>query len=124
VARRLRCKGVSGRTITLKVKYSDFVQVTRSATLSALTSDGHTIFSAACELMEKTDVGRKPVRLLGVSVSQLSQASAPTEQLSLFREDQTVSKRRNLNEALDSVSEKFGEDALRPASLLRQRVRS
>jgi DNA polymerase-4 len=118
VARRMRRKGLSGRTITLKVKYSDFVQVTRSATLSALTSDGHTIFSTACGLMEKTDVGRKPIRLLGVSVSQLSRAFASTEQLSLFREGETSSKRKNLNAALDSVSERFGEDALRPATLL------
>jgi DNA polymerase-4 len=118
VARRLRREGVSGRTITLKVKYSDFVQVTRSATLAALTSDGHTLFSTACGLMEKTDVGRKPIRLLGVSVSQLSHSSMSAEQLSLFGEGEILSKRKNLNSALDSVSERFGEDALRPATLL------
>jgi len=118
VAPRMRREGVSGRTITLKVKYSDFVQVTRSATLSALTSDGHTLFSTACGLMDKTDVGRKPIRLLGVSVSQLSHCSASAEQLSLFGEGETLSKRKHLNSALDSVSERFGEDALRPATLL------
>lgn len=118
VARRMRQEGVSSRTITVKVKYSDFVQITRSATLAALTSDGHTIFSAACRLMEKTDVGRKPIRLLGVSVSQLSHCFASAKQLSLFREGETFSKRKNLNSALDSVSERFGEDALRPATLL------
>jgi len=118
VARRMRRKGVSGRTITLKVKYSDFVQVTRSVTLPAFTCDGHTLFATACKLMAKTDVGRKPVRLLGVSVSQLSHASASAEQLSLFQEDEASSKRKNLNTALDSVSERFGEDALRPAPLL------
>jgi DNA polymerase-4 len=118
VARRMRREGVSGRTITLKVKHADFVQVTRSTTLAALTSDGHTIFSTACELMEKTDVGRRPVRLLGVSVSQLSHSSISTEQLSLFGEGETLSKRKELNAALDSVSERFGEDALRPATLL------
>jgi DNA polymerase-4 len=118
VARRMRREGVSGRTITLKVKYKDFVQITRSATLAAVTSDGHTLFSTACGLMEKTDVGRKPVRLLGVSVSQLSHSSISAEQLSLFREGERFSKRKNLNSALDSVSERFGEDALRPATLL------
>ena len=118
VARRLRQEGVSGRTITLKVKYADFVQVTRSATLPAVTSDGHTLFSTACGLMDKTDVGRKPVRLLGVSVSQLSHSSMSAEQLSLFREGKTFLKRKDLNAALDSVSERFGEDALRPATLL------
>ncbi|MDY6952406.1 MAG: DNA polymerase IV [Thermodesulfobacteriota bacterium] len=118
VARRMRRKGVSGRTITLKVKYSDFVQVTRSVTLPALTCDGHIVFSTACGLMAKTDVGRRPVRLLGVSVSQLSHASASTEQLSLFQEDERLSKRKDLNTALDAVSDKFGDDALLPATLL------
>jgi DNA polymerase-4 len=117
-ARRMRQEGVSGRTITLKVKYKDFVQVTRSATLPVLTCDGHAIFSTACGLMDKTDVGRKPVRLLGVSVSQLSHSFASAEQLSLFGEGETVSKRKHLNAALDSVSERFGEEALRPATLL------
>jgi len=118
VARRMRRKGVSGKTITLKVKYNDFVQVTRSITLPALTCDGHTIFATACRLMAKTDVGKKPVRLLGVSVSHLSHSSPATEQLSLFQEDETLSKRKNLNTALDSVSERFGDDALLPATLL------
>ncbi|KPK27390.1 MAG: hypothetical protein AMK69_10550 [Nitrospira bacterium SG8_3] len=118
VARRMRQEGVSGRTITLKVKYKDFVQVTRSTTLPVLTSDGHTLFSNACGLMDKTDVGRRPVRLLGVSVSQLSHCSVSAEQLSLFGEGETSSKRKDLNAALDSVSERFGEDALRPATLL------
>ncbi|MDY6989977.1 MAG: DNA polymerase IV [Thermodesulfobacteriota bacterium] len=118
VARRMRRKGVSGKTITLKVKYKDFVQVTRSVTVPALTCDGHTIFTTACGLMEKTDVGKKPVRLLGVSVSHLSHGSASTEQLSLFQQEETSSKRKNLNTALDSVSDKFGEDALLPATLL------
>jgi hypothetical protein len=40
------------------------------------------------------------------------------EQLSLFGEGEILSKRKNLNSALDSVSERFGEDALRPATLL------
>jgi DNA polymerase-4 len=118
VARRMRRKGISGRTITLKIKYSDFVQVTRSATLAAFTCDGHTLFATALRLMAKTDVGKKPVRLLGVSVSQLSHASPSLKQLSLFQEEETLSKRKNLNTALDCVSERFGDDAIRPATLL------
>jgi DNA polymerase-4 len=118
VARRLRRKGVSGKTVTLKVKYADFVQITRSATLPALTDDGQTIFFAICGLMEKTDVGKRPVRLLGISVSQLAASGASGEQLSLFVEEAAALKRKNLNEAIDSVSERFGEDALRPATFL------
>jgi DNA polymerase-4 len=118
VARRMRREGVCGRTVTLKVKYSDFVQVTRSVTLTGATSDGPTLFSAACELMEKTDVGVRPIRLLGVSVSQLSHTAGLEEQLSLFMGDKRSSKRKGLNSALDSLTERFGEDTIRPATLL------
>ncbi|MFC1825663.1 DNA polymerase IV, partial [Thermodesulfobacteriota bacterium] len=71
VARRMRAHGVSGQTITLKVKYSDFVQITRSQTLPESTDDGTEIYQTVCRLLEKTSAGKRPVRLLGVSVSQL-----------------------------------------------------
>ena len=53
VARRMRREQVIGRTITLKVKYSDFVQVTRSTTLSISTDDGPEIYSTACRLLKR-----------------------------------------------------------------------
>ncbi len=117
VGRRMRREGVAGRTITLKVKYSDFAQITRSITLPRSTDDGPEIYSAACRLLEKTQVGRRPARLLGVSLSQLS-LPGPGEQLLLFHQGATSGKRKELNTALDSLSEKFGEDSIRPATLL------
>ena len=72
VARRLRRHGLTGKTITLKVKYSDFTLITRSETLPAATDDGQDIYSTACSLLKKTQVGKRPVRLLGISLSQLN----------------------------------------------------
>ncbi|RJR39639.1 MAG: DNA polymerase IV, partial [Desulfobacteraceae bacterium] len=71
VGRRLRAEGLKGKTVTLKVKYSDFVLITRAVTLKSPTDDGFDIFSAVSGLLPKTQVGRRPVRLLGVSVSHL-----------------------------------------------------
>ena len=53
VASRMRREGVIGRTITLKVKYSDFVQITRSTTLSISTDDGPEIYSTVCGLWKR-----------------------------------------------------------------------
>ncbi len=117
VAHRMRRDGVTGKTVTLKVKFSDFVQVTRSATLAGSTDNGLEIYSTACHLLEKTDAGPRPVRLLGVSVSQLSHPGSE-EQLSLFHKGEASLRRKKLNTALDSVSEKFGEGSIRPATLL------
>ncbi len=117
VARRIRQKKTTGRTISLKVKYDDFVQITRSATLPKPTDDGPEIYSIACSLLEKTDVGKRPVRLLGISLSKLS-FPASENQLALFDQNGSSQKRKNLNIALDSVYEKHGDNIIGPGTLL------
>ena len=117
VARRMRHKGLKGKTITLKVKYIDFVQITRSTTLPKSTDDGSEIYSVACRLLEKTEITKKPIRLLGISLSQLGSLGIRA-QLSLFDQNQSSQKRQRLNTVLDSLSEKFGDKSVVPGSLL------
>ena len=117
VARRMRHKGLTGKTITLKVKYFDFIQITRSITLPKFTDDGLEIYSAACCLLKKTGVTKKPIRLLGISLSQLSFLGIGT-QLSLFDQNQSSQKRQRLNTVLDSLYEKFGDKSVVPGTLL------
>jgi DNA polymerase-4 len=71
VARRLRAAGVSGRTVTLKARYPDFVTVTRSATSPGPTDDVRTITRMAEALLAEVDLARG-VRLLGVGCSGLT----------------------------------------------------
>ena len=72
-------KELMARTVTIKVRYSDFTTVTRSHT-AAPTREHTAIASRAVALLEKTDAGRRPVRLLGVSVHNF----AGREELPLF----------------------------------------
>ena len=60
------------RTVTIKVRYHDFTTITRSHTEDA-TCDEATIVRRAVALLDRTDAGRRPVRLLGVSVHNLSE---------------------------------------------------
>lgn len=117
VARRMRRKGMRGKTVTLKVKYGDFVQITRSTTLPHATDDGLEIFSNASRLLLSTEAGKRPIRLLGISLSQLELLHGE-RQLSLFQREDESRKRRDLNAALDSVLEKHGEESVLPGSLL------
>jgi DNA polymerase-4 len=64
-------KGFSGRTLTLKVKYHDFRCVTRRATSPDVVRGEGALLSLASELLARTDAGRVPVRLLGISLSNL-----------------------------------------------------
>jgi DNA polymerase-4 len=119
VARRLRLNGVTGKTVTLKVKYNDFAQITRSTTLPKSTDDGQEIYAVLLSLLEKTQVGKRPVRLLGVSLSQLIYSHAG-DQLSLFERNGPAQKRKDLNKALDSLYEKHGYNSIRPGTLLKE----
>ncbi len=59
------------RTVTIKVRYSDFTTITRSHTRLAATSERDEIVCRAQDLLARTEAGRRPVRLLGVSVHNL-----------------------------------------------------
>lgn len=119
VARRMRRAGFAGKTVTLKVKYHDFVQVTRSVTLSEPTDDEREIYRSCCRLLKTTEVGRRAVRLLGISLSHLATPES-ARQLALFREAELNQKRQDLNTTVDAICERFGETAIRPGTLLRK----
>ena len=74
VAAWLTRKGVYGRTVTLKVRYGDFTTVTRSHSTPHGTQQPDEIAARAVALIEKTEAGTRPVRLLGVSVHNLQDA--------------------------------------------------
>jgi DNA polymerase-4 len=116
VTRRMRRSGFAGRTITLKVKYQDFRQVTRSLTLPKTIDDGRTVYQQACGLLSKTEAGRRPIRLLGISVSHPNPPGR-SQQLSIFDPEGPPKSDNNLNRALDAIQEKFGSQAVRPAAL-------
>lgn len=68
----LEKRGLKGRTLTLKVKYDNFQQVTRSRTADAPVSDKSTMLSLARSLLAQTEAGPRKVRLLGITVSNFN----------------------------------------------------
>jgi DNA polymerase IV len=64
-------RDLAARNITLKVRYAGFITVTRSHTLSWPTREAQRIASWALVLLERTQAGERPVRLLGVRVHGL-----------------------------------------------------
>ena len=80
---RIARAGVRGRTVTLKVKYHDFRQITRSSSRSDPTDDPQRITAIAKDLVAMTDIGQVPIRLLGISLSHLDDSGAIQERLDL-----------------------------------------
>lgn len=90
VYNRLLKKGLKGRTITLKIKYHDFKQVTRSHSFAEGTDDRELIFRTAWNLLSAVGTADKKIRLLGITLSNfahpvLTRGSDPwNDQLQLF----------------------------------------
>ncbi len=72
VADDLRDKKLSGKTVTIKVKYDDFQQVTRSKTFNQAVSDYEQVYSVCTNLLKNTDAGKRKVRLIGVGISSIN----------------------------------------------------
>ncbi|MEM0576240.1 DNA polymerase IV [Flavobacterium polysaccharolyticum] len=71
VEKRLQKHAISGKTITLKIKYSDFSQQTRSKTMPYFVSDRNLIFEVVKELLYQERL-KDSVRLLGIALSNLN----------------------------------------------------
>lgn len=90
VSNRLNRYALKGRTITVKVKYSDFKIITRSQSFLQGVNDKDTIVATAQQLLAAADLNDKKVRLLGISLSNFGEPIVrekrdPTEdQLKLF----------------------------------------
>ena len=117
VARELRAEGYAGRVVTLKIRFADFSTYTRAHT-GEPTQDGLRIFDEAAALLGRVRL-TQAVRLIGLSVSGLGPAGHG--QIPLFGPD--LARRERLGRALDQLTERFGEDTVRPASLLGRRRR-
>lgn len=107
VARRLRRKGLRGRTVCVKLRTHDFHTVTRQASLAGPSDTTEAIWPRTHELFVRADASRKRIRLVGVSISGF----AEDPQLSLFR-DPGDAREHKLAAALDAVSDRFGDSAI------------
>ncbi len=132
VGARLRRVGQAGRTVVIKVRYSDFRTVSRSRTLPEATDVAREIFAAAWSLFvalgdSATDPGRGAtrgpgaIRLVGVRVEGLREHGDAPRQLAL---DERPHGWRDAELATDAAAARFGSAAVKPASLLRKDART
>ena len=79
----LEKRSLTARTVVIKVRYSDFTTVTRSQSAPQATRNADAIVTRALALLAKTDAGRRPVRLLGVSVQNFGDPEAAPDDADL-----------------------------------------
>lgn len=119
VAGRLREAGVSARTVTIKVRFSDFRTLTRSRTLPAPTDVAARLYGTARDLYAGLHLVRPRVRLLGVAATGLVPGPGP-EQLRL---GERPDRWRDADRAVDRLRARFGPDTVDRAATSEQRPR-
>ncbi len=114
VGSSLRKKKLAGRTITLKIKFTDFSQITRSRTLSHSTHGTQHIFTTACELLESVEIKQK-IRLIGLGVSSFEHHAEPkAEQGLLFpsAQEENYEREQKIDTAIDTLRQRFGRNVI------------
>ncbi len=115
VGRRMRVAGVAGRTVALTVRFADFTTLTRSRTLSEATDVTVEIHQAVTRLYDALGLQRARVRLVGVRVEGLLPRERVHRQLVLGEPEHGW---HEADRAVDRAVHRFGQTAVRPASLL------
>ena len=115
VAGRLRSAGYVGRTIALKIRFSDFSTISRSRTLSHPTDVGKEIYDTARGLYDALGLQRVRIRLVGIRVEGLAGAEGAPAQLLLGEPEHG---RRDAEVAIDGLRARFGDAAVRSARLV------
>ncbi len=115
-----RKKGYKGRTITLKIRFHNFITLNKSMTLENSTNIDDLIFKTVVELLDKVKHKKGGVRLLGIKLSNLTSGNE-RKQLKFLseEEDKKEDKLEKLTQSLDKIREKFGTKAVTRASLLK-----
>jgi DNA polymerase-4 len=120
VARRLRGQGMVGRTVSIKVRMSDFSTLTRSRTLSEPTDVAQEIYEAAAGLYRALGLQRVRIRLVGVRLEGLDQSDGGARQLPLDLPGAPASVDwRAAEQASDRLRERYGRSVVEPARLVR-----
>ena len=112
VAATARREKLSGSVVTLKIRFTGFETHTRQHKLTVPTHDERVILREAWTLFLHGKLPRKPVRLIGVGISDWQQSESEPAQADLFDRPQEREKDDRLLETLDRVADRFGKGML------------
>ena len=122
VAAKARREGLSGTVVTIKIRYTGFETHTRQHKLTAPTHDERVIFKEARALLQHGDLPKRPVRLIGVSISDW--AKEGTTQTDLFSSSINREKDERLLQTLDEIEDRFGKGILQLGNTNKRNART
>ena len=121
VGARLRKAGQRAGMVSMEIKYYDFRTASHQKQLLKQTNEDQVLYETACQLFKEIWSG-EPVRLLGIRTAKLSAESEP-EQMTLFDMELPQppdEKHQRLNAAMEAIRKRYGNDAVKKASLMKK----
>ncbi len=116
VGKDLRAEHLLCENVFIKLKFSDFSQVTRSKTLDFPICSSAAIFNEALALYRKIEL-KKKIRLIGVGVTSLKDKDTPIQMQLITEKRQPEKQWESVDKAVDSIMEKFGGNIIKKAAL-------
>ncbi|MGM1046937.1 DNA polymerase-4 [Paenibacillus uliginis N3/975] len=117
VARRLRRQELIAGGVQITLRTPDMKTITRSRQLATPTENTEDIYREACLLYEKHWTREQPLRLLGITLQQLTSREDSAIQMDLFDYEKQP-KKESLTKVMDELRNKFGESAVLTAGML------
>ena len=111
VVDRLKADNSVAKTISIQVRYPDFSQISRSHTLPHYTDNFYDIFEI-CERLFDENQSDKPIRLLGVSVSNLIDTDKNFRQLNIFTVPKELEKEIGIKKLLESINQNYDTELI------------
>jgi DNA polymerase IV len=117
IGNEARRQGLKGKTISIDIKYGNFEAVTRQKSISPtfLTRD---IYMIASKLLDENWNVKRPVRLLGVGLSNYKDEAAQVSIFDMLNDSSGDMKEEKLEMAMDSIKERFGSNKIKRAKIL------
>jgi DNA polymerase-4 len=116
VMRRTRRKGVKGRTIHLRLRFSDFTTITRSKTLNQSTDITKVAWETAHDLLQRNLPEGRPIRLIGMGIDGFERSK--TKQVELFSAPEQ-NKQRGVDHVVDDIQSRFGSATIKRGGSLK-----
>ncbi len=118
VSARLRENAAKIEVISVQIRYSDLTRNSHQCVLESGTNVTDEIYQTACRLFDEFWDGT-PIRLLGIQTSKISE-EGDYRQMNLFENEEKHEKLQKLDQAMDQIRNRFGQNAVKRASFMKE----
>ena len=124
VTSHMRKDGVKAYCVAVKIRYLDFRTRSHQRKLSEPTDVSGEVYEVAKELLKELWKDRRPLRLMGIALTDVSDGSEPV-QMTMFREEEELNREKGqkLDKAVDTLRDKYGSGIITRGSLMDLNVR-